>query len=112
MRIEKSVTVLDRPWEELIEGINQKYPNPHSKGTFLYFNVESQILKMFLAAKTNDVLKRRIENGLLITEKWVGNAFPVPSIIRSTFLKCTGINFPEVVSVYFPVPSLFVFPGS
>ena len=32
MRIEKSVTVLDRPWEELIEGINQKYPNPHSKG--------------------------------------------------------------------------------
>lgn len=83
MRIEKSVTVLDRPWEELIEGINQKYPNPHSK-----------------AAKTNDVLSRRMEDGLLVTEKWVGNKFPVPSIIRSTFLKCTGINFPEMAQSY------------
>lgn len=84
VRIERKTTVLNRPWDQLAEAINQKYPNPHSN-----------------SARSNDVLKRYIDGeNRLITEKWIGNDFPVPSIIRSTFLTCTGIDFPSTAFNY------------
>ena len=53
-------------------------------------------------ARSNDVVRRWVDSeNRLVTEKLVGNDFPVPSIIRSTFLKCTGIDFPKIVSQNF-----------
>lgn len=80
MRLERKTAVINHPWHQIAEGINQKYPNPHSK-----------------SARSNDVVRRYVDSSnRLVTEKLVGNDFPVPSIIRSTFLKCTGIDFPKI----------------
>jgi len=80
MRLERKTAVINHPWHQIAEGINQKYPNPHSK-----------------SARSNDVVRRWVDSeNRLVTEKLVGNDFPVPSIIRSTFLKCTGIDFPKI----------------
>lgn len=82
--IERKTTILNRPWHQLAEAVNQKYPNPHSK-----------------SAKSNDVITRYVDGqNRLCTEKWVGNNFPIPSIIRSTFVHCTGIDFPSTAFNY------------
>ena len=44
---ETKSTNLDRPWEEMVQAVIQKYPNPHSKSKFfksggLYVKVESK----------------------------------------------------------------------
>jgi len=84
MLIERKTTILNRPWHQLAEAVNQKYPNPHSK-----------------SAKSNDVISRYVDaENRLCTEKWVGNNFPIPSIIRSTFVHCTGIDFPTTAYCY------------
>lgn len=84
MRIERKTTIINRPWNQLAEAINQKYPNPHSE-----------------SARSNDVIKRHIDSEhRLVTEKFIGNDFPVPSIIRKTFNTCTGIDFPKTAFNY------------
>jgi len=84
MRIERKTTIINRPWIQLAEAINQKYPNPHSE-----------------SARCNDVLTRSIDSkNRLITHKFTGNDFPVPSIIRTTFNTCTGIDFPRTAFNY------------
>jgi methyl-accepting chemotaxis protein len=84
MRIERKTTIINRPWNQLAEAINQKYPNPHSE-----------------SARCNDVINRHIDSeNRLVTEKFTGNNFPVPSIIRTTFNTCTGLEFPRTAYNY------------
>jgi hypothetical protein len=84
MRIERKTTIINRPWNQLAEAINQKYPNPHSQ-----------------SARSNDVINRHIDSkNRLVTHKFTGNDFPVPSIIRKTFNTCTGIDFPATAFNY------------
>lgn len=81
---ETKSTDLDRPWEEMVQAVIQKYPNPHSK-----------------TARVSDILSRSINaEGHVVTERYSGNKFPVPSIINSTFYKFTGIRFPELAFSY------------
>jgi len=81
---ETKSTDLDRPWEEMVQAVIQKYPNPHSK-----------------TARVSDILSRSINaNGHVVTERYSGNKFPVPSIINSTFYKFTGLRFPELAYSY------------
>jgi len=84
VRIESKATELDRPWEEMVQAVIQKYPNPHSK-----------------SARVSDIISRHVNShGHVITERYSGNKFPVPSIINTTFYKFTGIRFPELAFSY------------
>ena len=38
VKFEKNRTILDRPWDQMVEAVVQKYPNPHNKCKFLYQN--------------------------------------------------------------------------
>jgi len=81
---ETKSTNLDRPWEEMVQAVIQKYPNPHSK-----------------TARVSDILSRSVNaEGHVVTERYSGNKFPVPGIISSTFHKFTGIRFPELAYSY------------
>ena len=57
VRIESKATELDRPWEEMVQAVIQKYPNPHSK-----------------SARVSDIISRHVNcHGHVITERYSGN---------------------------------------
>jgi len=84
VKFEKKSTILDRPWDQMVEAVIQKYPNPHNK-----------------SARVNDILERWVDNDNRIhCGRYSGSKFPVPSIISSTFYQFTGIRFPELAFSY------------
>lgn len=84
VKFEKKSTVLDRPWDQMVEAVIQKYPNPHNK-----------------SARVNDILERWVDGENRIhCGRYSGSKFPVPSIISTTFYQFTGIRFPELAFSY------------
>jgi len=84
VKFEKNRTILDRPWDQMVEAVVQKYPNPHNK-----------------SARVNDILNRWVdEENRIHSGRYSGSKFPVPSIISSTFYQFTGIRFPELAFSY------------
>lgn len=84
VKLETKSTVLDRPWDQMVQAIFQKYPNPHNK-----------------SARVNDILERWVdEENRIHSGRYSGSKFPVPSIIATTFYQCTGIKFPELAFSY------------
>ena len=60
VRIESKATELDRPWEEMVQAVIQKYPNPHSK-----------------SARVSDIISRHVNShGHVVTERYSGNKEP------------------------------------
>lgn len=83
-KCETRSTTLDRPWEQVVQAVYEKYPNPHNK-----------------SARVSDCLSRSIDSeGRVVSVRYSGSKFPVPSIINSTFYKFTGIRFPELAYSY------------
>lgn len=83
-KVDMRETFLDRPWDQVVQAVLQKYPNPHNH-----------------TARVSDVLSRTVdEKGRLCAERYSGSQFPVPSIIAKTFYSCTGIRFPELAFSY------------
>lgn len=83
-KCETRSTTLDRPWDQVVQAVYEKYPNPHNK-----------------SARVSDCLSRSIDSeGRVVSVRYSGSKFPVPSIINSTFYKCTGIRFPELAYSY------------
>ena len=57
VRIESKATELDRPWEEMVQAVIQKYPNPHSK-----------------SARVSDIISRHVNShGHVVTARYSGN---------------------------------------
>jgi len=83
-KCETRSTTLDRSWEQVVQAVYEKYPNPHNK-----------------SARVSDCLSRSIDSeGRVVSVRYSGSKFPVPSIINSTFYKFTGIRFPELAYSY------------
>jgi hypothetical protein len=77
-------TILDFSWQETVQAVYQKYPNPYNK-----------------SARKSDIINRSLDSkNRICSERYSGNNFPVPEIINSTFYTFTGIRFPRLAYSY------------
>lgn len=80
VRARENETILDFSWNQMVQAVYQKYPNPHNKN-----------------ARVSDILNRSVDSeNRICSERYSGNEFPVPDIINSTFYTFTGIRFPRL----------------